>query len=452
MRKILSYILSIIIITCLSACSRSTTTSTPSSDATISAMRFASNDSFPGLSKAKFTIVNKYQGDTGRIYNTDSIQYGTEITAVRPIFTYNATPYSLQFHIANDTTDTFFIYNSKDSIDFTQQPLYVTVTAQDRATQKTYLINPVVHQADPDLFSWTRVNSGITAEQVNSQNAFRIGDTFYYLATTGQVNVAYKSTDAKTWQPISIDNNTDITAYLSDTEQVYKLSGSTISISTDMQTWSQYGFSLEEGYHFFKPLFIFDYMLWSLVVNEEDNTFRIAYSSELGTELLDMLVPGNFPVEGFAAVTYKTPTDRQCAMLIGGYAEDGTMLNTRWSFEDSPLGYNVVNFSDETKITFSPIAGAVAAYYNDDVYLFGGIGKDNVVVEKQMLISEDAGMHWTTADTTHISLPDTFEPRYNMSVLTTPKGEIYLFGGRSRTETFSDVHRGILNSVWWKNN
>ena len=61
--------------------------------------------------------------------------------------------------------------------------------------------------------------------------------------------------------------------------------------------------------------------------------------------------PGdNFPISDFATVTFKSASWRERAMIIGGFAENGRSLNTRWNLEYSAHieqnnGYRMEEFS-----------------------------------------------------------------------------------------------------------
>ena len=435
-------------------CSGSKNNSTPSSDATITGMKFAAQDSFPGLKAAVFTVLNKYQGDTGLIYNKDSILYGTPIDSVVPVFTYNSTPYSLVFHIATDTVDTFITFKSGTAINFELQPVYVTVTAQDMKTRKTYKIAPTVHQADPDLFVWSCLNNKLADENNNRQNVFYLNNTFYYLGSDGNSSFVYRSKDARVWEKSEIVLSADISRYIASDNTFYCLDNQTISASKDLYSWTPFGKPLPENCNFETPLFFFDDKVWALVSRQDDNVvnteYHIACVSDSVTEIADMLLPPNFPTEGFASVVFASATGRKRAMLIGGYSADGVMLNTRWNVETSVSGYSIVNFSDDNRNSFDAVAGASAVCYGGKIYLFGGIGADNRILENQIRVSADEGMNWDAADTAHNKLPEYFEPRYNMTALTTESGAVYLFGGRNKTSLFSDVYQGVLNSVAWE--
>jgi hypothetical protein len=59
-------------------------------------------------------------------------------------------------------------------------------------------------------------------------------------------------------------------------------------------------------------------------------------------------------------------------------------------------------------------------------------------------------MNWTKADTAKNQLPEAYQARQKQTAIV--RGSyIYLFGGQDRTNTYSDVYRGKLNSIDWDN-
>ena len=154
MRKFL-YIIIIFWAVLCTGCEKSTSTSTTSSVAQLSAFSFAKNDSMPGLAKAVFTVEDRV--DTGLVWNKDSMLFGTSLEEVVPRFTFKATP-GAAFLTLPDTT---CVITGYDTLDFTNGPIYLTIRSSDRSTTKTYEIKPLVHQVDPYLYTWTRLNDGI---------------------------------------------------------------------------------------------------------------------------------------------------------------------------------------------------------------------------------------------------------------------------------------------------
>ena len=82
--------------------------------------------------------------------------------------------------------------------------------------------------------------------------------------------------------------------------------------------------------------------------------------------------------------------------------------------------------------------------------MFGGVDAENKLEDNAILESFDEGMNWSVPDSTHNSLPESYKARAYQSVMTDSNNNIYIVGGKSRTEVFSDVYKGKLNSINWK--
>lgn len=86
--------------------------------------------------------------------------YGTSLERVVPRFVFQVAVGTATLKMP-DTTLTLTGY---DTLNFSKQPIYLTLTSTDKTTTKVYEIRPSVHQADPDLFTWTCLNTGIYPE------------------------------------------------------------------------------------------------------------------------------------------------------------------------------------------------------------------------------------------------------------------------------------------------
>ena len=107
-----------------------------------------SNDSIPELSNVVFTIDQI----SGRIFNIDSMPYGTKldekvICKVRLA----STVYTCQV-MQEAIGDTIF-WNTEDSLDFSKPVKFVN-TLWDGETTKTYLAQVNIHQVVPDSMAW----------------------------------------------------------------------------------------------------------------------------------------------------------------------------------------------------------------------------------------------------------------------------------------------------------
>ncbi len=135
-------------------------------------------------------------------------------------------------------------------------------------------------------------------------------------------------------------------------------------------------------------------------------------------------------------------------MIIGGYDTEGNGLNSRWNIEYSvATGYRYANFAIERPLR-SAILGAAAVYYGNRFYLFGGVDAEAQYISSTALYSDDEGLNWFPIDTVHNRLMDVYTQRTQTSA-TVYDNCIYLFGGQSRTEMYSDVLCGKLTSIDW---
>ena len=160
----------------------------------------------------------------------------------------------------------------------------------------------------------------------------------------------------------------------------------------------------------------------------------------------------DFPISNFATVNFHSASQRERALIIGGYAQNGKALNTRWNLEYSPYSttgnaYRMEEFSID-RPTFTSLTGVSVIWYNNQLLMFGGVNQDMNYMGRNILISQDEGLNWTHADTTKNQLPAAYGERQKQNAIVR-NNNIYLFGGQDKNTTYSDVYRGKLNSIDW---
>ena len=428
----------------LTACDTTTTTTTKSSVAQLTAFAFASNDSIPGLAKAVFTVEERL--DTGLVWNKDSILYGTRLDSVVPRFTFAATPGSAVLYMP----DTTCVLTGYDTLNFSKLPIYLTVRSADGSTTKTYEIRPVVHQVDPDLYSWEQLTGGIYPADDSEQGVVELGGRFVMVKSNGFELEAFSSADGAVWtalgNPLGLPAGTKVRQIISDGTKLYYGQGYAIYTSTDAVNWTA-----ELMNHDVQTMLLcWNEKVWALVKHEG---YELAYIDS-DSLLLSGLKPtdGDFPVSDFATVCFQSASTRERAMIIGGFAENGRSLNTRWNLEYSRHtpengGYRLQEFSID-RPDFTTLTGISVVWYNHQMLLFGGVDKDMQYFGRDILISKDEGLNWTAADSTKNRLPAVYKARQKQNAIV--RGDaIYLFGGQDATTTYSDVYRGWLNSINW---
>lgn len=429
----------------LTACDGSSTTTVPSSVARLSVFYFASNDSMPGLAKAVFTIDERI--DTGLVWNKDSMLYGTSLEKVVPRFSFAATPSAASLR----TPDTICGITGYDTLNFSKGPIYLTIRSADKSTTKVYEIRPTVHKVDPDLYTWTQLTSQIYPEDDSDQKALELGNAFVLIKSNGFKMRAYRSLDGSAWtdlgEPTGLPTGTQVRQMISDGAKLYYGQGNTIYASSDAITWTAQTVS----YPVITMLLYWNNRVWALV---ENGGYELAYieNNDLTLGGASLRPSGQFPVSDFAAVTFQSASLRERAMIIGGFADNGQSLNTRWNLEyidyPAPNGtYRLEEFSID-RPSFTTLTGISVIWYGKQLLLFGGVDKDMKYFGRDILFSTDEGLNWEAADSAKNQLPEVYQARQRQTAIVRD-GSIYLFGGQDANTTYSDVYRGRLNSIDW---
>lgn len=428
-------------------CESSSDTTTVSSVAKLSAFSFASVDSMPGLAAAVFTVDERL--DTGLVWNKDSILYGTRLDSVVPRFVFAATP-GAAFLTFPDTVVTLTGY---DTLNFNQSPIYLTIRSADKSTTKVYEIRATVHQVDPDLYTWTQLTDAIYPSDDSEQRVLELGTNFIMLTSNGFALHAYSSADGAGWTdlgtPVSLPAGTKVRQIISDGTTLYYGQDNVIYTSTDALTWTAHNVS----YPVQTMLLYWNQAVWALVDN--GTGYELAIYAEDALTLSGMQPTDNFPISDFATVCFKSASMRERAIIIGGFAENGQSLNTRWNLEYSshpqPNGtYRLEEFSID-RPDFTILTGISVIDYNNQLLMFGGVDDKMQYFGRDILYSEDEGLNWYAVDTTKNQLPEVYQARQKQNAVIRDNN-IYLFGGQDQHTTYSDVYKGRLNSIDWDNN
>ena len=427
----------------LTGCEGTGESSTPSSVAKLSSFYFAKNDSNPGLAEAVFTIEERL--DTGLIWNKDSMRYGTRLDSVVPKFVFAATPSAAWLKLP----DTLCVLSGYDTLDFRKQPIYLNIRSADRSTLKTYEIRATVHQADPELYTWDVLTPQIYKTDDSEQKVVELGDAFMLIKSNGFALSVYQSEDGSVWnnlgEPTGLPAGTKVRQIISDGTTLYYGQDNILYTSDDAVTWA----AKPVAYPVVTMLLYWNNQIWALVDN---NGYQLAYVNNDQLDTTALHPAHDFPISDFGTVVFRSASLRERAMIIGGYSEDGTPLNTRWNIEYSthpmPEGeYRIEEFSID-RPSFTRLTGISVIWYDNKLMMFGGVDDKMSYFGREILISTDEGLNWTKADSTKNQLPEAYSARQKQTAIV--RGNyIYLFGGEDADVSYSDVYRGKLNSIEW---
>lgn len=433
-------------ILCACNSSSSNTPTTVSSDATVKSLTFTANSDYPTLSKTVFAVEDRI--DTGLIYNVDSIAYGVPVDSVVPSFRFNATPGAAVIYTPTDT----IALTGSDTIDFSVRPVLLHVIASDYVSDKWYRVEVNVHQVDPDLYVWEEVQQSVyDAEGTEQKMICHEGQLKWFVNNGIQNRLFVSSNNGKGWTENNITGlpkNCRVRNILEAKGNLYYCQENSLYISKNGLTWTESS-PCADKFRFVNMLCAFNDSVWSIVQRESDGIYCFASSYEGDTWNLRGAIPSDFPISDYAVVCFESVTGRERVMTVGGYTATGEALNTRWNIERTPEGeYHWVNFSIEQP-SFGALTGVSIIWYNNHFFMFGGANADNELNAYPMLESVDEGMHWSVPDSAHNCLPDSYKARTKQSVVVDDDNRIFIGGGQSRTEIFSDVYSGRLNSVDW---
>lgn len=444
-KTILHTLLLLIVASAIVGCKNKETETTTYPEALVTGMTFAKNDSFPGLRLASFTIITA--SDTGLIYNKDSLLYGTCLDSVVPYITFNHTPSYAVFVTDSDS----LVYSGADTLNMTYQPCRLYVMASDGIHDKWYNIYVNVHKVDPDLYNWTCLNERIYTGDGGESKAVRIGGKFYLFVNDGFSIRLYQSADAAQWTGpttvTTLPTGCSVRNILAADDVLYYGDGDQLYTSTDATTWTKQDYSAS-SFRIINMLYCFNDSIWAIAQRRSDDKLILANMAKDGQlQLSGDTLPDNFPVSDYAAISFASASNRSRAMIVGGYDIKGNSLNTRWNIEYlKGRGYTMTNFSIEQP-SFEALTGVNIIWYDHKFHMFGSANANTEIGQYKQLISYDEGLNWVVPDSTKNCLPEAYLPRQKASVIVDENHNIYIIGGQSRTETFSDVWRGHLNKT-----
>ena len=192
----------------------------------------------------------------------------------------------------------------------------------------------------------------------------------------------------------------------------------------------------------------FNDSVWLVAEHASEHTFHMAVEDGDTWRTYPKALPANWPLTDFAVVEFVASSERPRVMIVGGYDTQGNGLNSRWNIEYSTgSGYRYQNFAINKPVC-SAILGAAVIWYGKQFLLFGGVDNDAQFVSQTALYSTDEGLNWYPIDTTHNRLMEVYAPRTQTNAFI-HDNQVYLIGGQTRTETFSDVLCGKLTSIDW---
>lgn len=173
----------------------------------------------------------------GTIYNSDSLPYGTKVKAVLAgISTKNSGVVTLK----SLTDDTYTVYYSTDSIDFSQ-PRTMRVYASSGQSYRTYTVKVNVHRQQGNKFTWTQLADNSNFAGLTGTRAISLGDNVYLFGNNGTQTKGYvtASNNGKSWTALGQTFANDAYKnFIANSSTLFTLSNGSVMRTSNGSSWS----------------------------------------------------------------------------------------------------------------------------------------------------------------------------------------------------------------------
>lgn len=370
-----------------------------------------------------------------RIFNADSLPYGTDVTRVPfSVFSASATLSIRSLYSGQDTT---FVYS--DSTDFSR-PRLVTAYATDGTSRKTYTVEVRCHKEAGDSSTWTQRARGVAAlAGLTLQRAYYVDGTLYAFARRGAQPVALTASaaDVTTWTEHDITPTTvDVSTIVERDGTFYALSDGRLALSGDGAGWTTDATTLPDGVQAFT----------ALVTAGTTHVAALA-----GTQLYSTTDRGQtwtadamdtadaVPTEAFAGLTIPSATDAtyEDLMLLG--TKDGEARVWKRPIDlTGAATYPWTYYPASTAANNCPALSAPQLLRYDGAALLTGLNAAGAA--DSLYMSYDNGRAWFTGYLRRPGLPDGVT---SLAACTDGTHVLLLCGGTG------DVWAGRINRVAW---
>lgn len=412
-------------------------------------------DSVEALKNVKFTIDQL----GGRIFNSDSLPYGTEIEKVVCTLKYMNSYAIAGVQVQEEAiSDTLTWWNGSDSLDFSK-PVKFKVYAYDAVTTKEYYAQVNIHQVVPDSMVWSLFADQVVSEPFREQKvvAYTTGDRAYYYMYIEPVSEKgyqlYRSLtdDVRNWTPLSLSGLPEEGVRIS---QLTEYNGNlyvptadgVLYVSADGQVWNQVEETPTVKYLLGKVEAGTNQPSVLCAVAESTDGLRFAAMDKDLKWSSGDAVPSGFPLTGFGSSEYDVMY-HSYLMVVAGRDKDKRLVNSSWGTMN---GTNWALLSDVEQEPFDSREGVMVTRYDDQLFLIGGINASGTA-SKDIYTSTDYGVTWALSDTL-VVMPVDYTARGFSSVQVNKDQFMFLFGGKTTPtgNELNQIWRGRINRLGFK--
>ena len=340
------------------------------------------------------------------IYNADSLPLGTDVSKV----------------VVNITADTYGIYivaetdslwEEGDSLSF-EKPIQFRVASELGTLGQIYTASINVHQQDPDLLVWKKVESNFSSDIKKQKAVYFNNKILVYTEQASQVALTQANIDENSlvWtelENIDIPVKADYSSVMAWGEQLYILAENELYTSANGLNWEKVGTNQS-----FCQLLgnIHTSNCQKIIAADTENQYIESKDGVNWTSYNEF--PSNFPKLDVSFASYPLETNPAISriVLLGSDETASDTTSVVWTQLCDEHSLAPLTTEDESYLC-PKLENPTMIYYDYKLYAFGGQGQDNGILTpfSQFYVSEDNGISWAPA-TTKMTFPEEFEELY----------------------------------------
>lgn len=370
----------------------------------------------------------------GLVYNADSLPFATKVDKV--VVNMGLSGYAT---IMNDTTGLYETFLSTDSLDFTT-PRKFRITSLNSEYHKDYTISVNVHQVEPELMVWNRVDMDFA---IQPQRAIEYnGDMCLFGEEDGIPVVATSPLDGAPSFCVAPLDSLPATADLSTVQlfggALYLVAADGIYTSHNAIEWSL--------------CHACSGAIAIVGASDSDGKMWVATDSELLTTADGVnyenagTLPEDFPLYGVSIVSYPLKHNKGIVryMLVGYTTEAMDGAPAVWSKLSTEDGWTRY---ESSAYPCPSLRGLTVVRYDDFLYAFGGAGEvqgEAVKAFTSFYISRDNGITWKAPEGFYQRMPAELQGNDAQFAATVDSGNhMWIVCGGEK----SVVWKGLINRL-----
>jgi hypothetical protein len=491
----LFYALAAFVVMCIASCNTAYEYETGTEDYSGVALTGFSLQENEDVLNALDTVFFSIDLNSARVYNADSLPYGTDVSALAVTLSYDAcseaTIYEPADEDGGEEISHDYLSEPDSVINFSKGPVRLHLVSYDGTNSRDYTISVNVHKQVPDTLCWGEMvfaSLPTSLAHATNQKSVKFGNAAYTLTSDGTNYSMAVSTDIfyGEWssEMITFPSRVDVRSFTATDDSFYILdTAGNLLKSSDAKTWSNTGYEM--------TYITAAYGTELLGVKLIDGTYYHVTYPDNGKQTAvaaDFPVSGNSLASGFSS---KWSTSSQI-MTVGGKTATGALTGATWAYD----GNSWVHLGSLPAAENFALAPYIISETDTTTWLvtetkvlmaFGG--KTSTKINKTVYLSRDYGMTWEEADSL-LQLPEMMPTVYQADALVinetldattlyapgrwknvklanqpawarrpravTPITEwecpyIYMFGGKNEKGALEpQVWRGVINHLTYK--